>query len=87
MGGESTALRIWSYSICKFTNVHPYQLAPFLGQLGAPFNFGGPGNVQDHQIWIFRKYEKSTYLASKEFLITDIEKSHSGSKAKKIKML
>ena len=43
----------------------PVSLAPFLGQLGARFNFGGPGNAQDRQIWNFRKFEKLTYLASK----------------------
>ena len=43
----------------------PVSLAPFLGQISAWFNFGGPGNAQDRQIWNFRKFEKSTYLASK----------------------
>ena len=50
---QYNAVRIWSQSICKFTNVHPGQ---FLGLLGARFNFGGPGNAQDRQIWNFWKF-------------------------------
>ena len=43
----------------------PVSLATFLDQLGARFNFGGPGNAQDRKIWNFRKFKKSTFLALK----------------------
>ena len=41
----------------------PVSLAQFLGRLDTWLNFGGPGNAQDRQIWISRKFEKSTYLS------------------------
>ena len=43
----------------------PVSLAPFLGQLSVWVKFGC-------QILIFKKFEKSTYLAYKLFLWTDM---------------
>ena len=35
----------------------PVSVAQFLGRLDAGLNFGGPGNAQDRQIWISRKFD------------------------------
>ena len=41
----------------------PVSLAPFLGQLDAWLNLGGPGNAQDRQIWISQKFDKTKVLS------------------------